>query len=175
MRLSDTKTITNKDSLNEFAELAISKSKIDHVISNYDDRCVFADKVMLIRFILEDKSQTYRSSCWVLTAFDSKNASREMKQIRSNYEYINSVISNDVISISDNTIKYIEEELETTYYTARMKSLIKRTRRYAVNIINRYGGKELIENREIYFDDMFIGEKEEMDDIIKKWKNGENI
>ena len=65
--------------------------------------------------------------------------------------------------------------LEPTYYTARMKSLIKRTRRYAVNMINQHGDKELIGNRKIYFDDLFIGEKEEMDDIVEKLKRGEEL
>lgn len=172
MRISDIQLI-GKDALDEFSELIVGRGTIDHAITSYDDKCVIADKVMLISFVFEDE-QKYCPRVWVLTAFDSKHASREVKQIRSTYEYINFISSNGVVSISDNMLKHIEE-LEPTYYTARMKSLIKRTRRYAVNMINQHGDKELIGNRKIYFDDLFIGEKEEMDDIVEKLKRGEEL
>lgn len=174
MRISDIQLI-GKDTLDTFAELIVGQGRIVHAITSYDGKCAIADKVMVISFIFEDSEQKYCPIGWVLTAFDSKNASREVKKIHSTYEFIKTINNGSVVSISDNMLKHIIEELEPTYDTARMKSLIKRTRRYAVNMINQHGGKELIGNRKIYFDDLFIGEKDEMDDIVEKLKRGEEL
>lgn len=173
MRISDIQLI-GKDTLDEFAELIVGQGRIDHIITSYDDKCAIADKVMLISFIFEDSEQKYHPRVWVLTAFDSKNVSRKVKQIYSTYEFIKTINNGSVVSISDNMLKHIEQ-LENTYYTARLKSLIKRTRRYAVNMITQHGGEELIGNRKLYFDDLFIGEKDELDEIVEKLKRGEDL
>lgn len=168
-RISNTQLI-DKNILEECAKLLIKNNRWDYAVTHYDEEGVIYDKVIVFSFGTQvnefHKKQSYcvikNESYCVITALDTKCVSGDLKYIYSQFNEIKTAVCCNPITISGNTINGMRE-------TRAVKSLLAKTRKYALTMINQYGDKKFDE-KELTFENVFITSMEEVIDWVQNNK-----
>lgn len=160
-RISNTQLI-DKNILEECAKILIKKSRFDYVVTHYDEEGVVCDKVIILEFGTKVNEFYEKDSYCVITALDTKCVSGDLKYIYSQFNEIKNAVCCNPITISGNTINGMQE-------TRAVKSLLAKTRKYALTIIDQYGNKK-VDKKELTFENVFITSMDEVYDWVKNNK-----